>query len=481
MQLKRLYSLIYKTFFGPFIITFFITLFILVMQFLWVYIDDMVGKGLEWYIIAELLFYASANLVPMALPLAVLLSSIMTFGALGEHYELVAFKSAGISLQRIMLPLTYFILVLSLGAFYFSNSLWPIANLKFASLLYDVRSKKPAIDIKDNIYYKEIEGYVIRAKSRNKKTDELEDILIYDHTEKKGNNKVIRAETGKMEFTPDKGTMLFTLKNGELLNELEGDKLPLYRSTFGKKIIAFDLSSFKMKRTDEDYFKNNSRMMNLTQLDMQIDTIKWFYNYRMNEYTSRLHYDFTYLRDTLKPAQLVRTDTVFTITWFEQLPKYRKIEYLTRSLNTLRSSKSYIEALNGDAVNRKKMLSGYYEEWHRKFTLSVACIILFFIGAPMGAIIRKGGLGMPVVVSVLFFLVFHITTITGEKMVTQQQLPAWLGMWLAPLVLTPVGAFLTYKATTDSVILDSEFYKRLLLRIPFRKIFIRKTNALRNG
>jgi lipopolysaccharide export system permease protein len=471
MTLKKLYGLIYSTFFGPFIITFFITLFILVMQFLWVYIDDMVGKGIEWYVIAELLFYASANLVPMALPLAVLLSSIMTFGALGEHYELVAFKAAGISLQRIMLPLTYFMLLLSLGAFYFSNSLWPIANLKFASLLYDVRSKKPAIDIKDNAYYKEIEGYVIRAKDRDKKTDELHDILIYDHLDKRGNTKVIRAEKGKMEFTPDMSTMLFKLSNGELHNDMEGDKLPLYRSTFGEKIIAFDLSSFKMKRTDEDFFKNNSRMMNLAQLESQIDTIKMIYGYRMGEYSSRVRYDYAYIRDSLTAKTLALPDTTFEAAWFENLPKYRKIEYLTRTLNTLRAAKTYIEALNGDAQNRRKMMSGYYEEWHRKFTLSVACIILFFIGAPMGAIIRKGGLGMPVVVSVLFFLLFHITTITGEKMATQEQLPVWLGMWLAPIILTPIGAFLTYKATTDSSVLDADFYKRKLSFLSSGRLF----------
>ncbi|MCB0484221.1 MAG: LptF/LptG family permease, partial [Flavobacteriales bacterium] len=337
---------------------------------------------------------------------------------------------------------------------------------------YDVRSKKPAIDIKDNIYYKEIEGYVIRAKSRDKKTDELEDVLIYDHTENRGNIKVIRAESGKMEFAPDMSAMLFTLKNGELQSEMEGDKSPLYRSSFGEKIIAFDLSSFKMKRTDEDFFKNNSRMMNLVQLERQIDTIKRFYNYRMDEYSARVQYDYAYLRDSLQPTPLIVKDTVFTVSWFAELPKYRKVEYLSRTLNTLRAAKVYIEALNNDAANRRKMVSGYYEEWHRKFTLSVACIVLFFIGAPMGAIIRKGGLGMPVVVSVLFFLVFHITTITGEKMVTQEQMPAWLGMWLAPLILTPIGAFLTYKATTDSVILDADFYRRLMSKFPLPRKFV---------
>ena len=251
---------------GPFVLTFFITLFILVMQFLWKYVDDLVGKGLEWNIIAELLLYASANLVPMALPLSILLSSIMTYGNMGEHFELVAMKSAGISLQRAMLPLFAVVLILSGSAFYFSNNIWPIANLKFASLLHDVTKKKPAIDIKEGIFYQEIDGYVIRAGRKDAVNDLLYDLTIYDHTEKDGNRKVIRAKQGSMKLSIDEANLILHLHDGNSYNEVKGKSNPLNRSSFKEETIFIDVSGFKMNRSDQDLFKNNYKMLNINQL-----------------------------------------------------------------------------------------------------------------------------------------------------------------------------------------------------------------------
>ncbi|UTW62294.1 LptF/LptG family permease [bacterium SCSIO 12741] len=460
--MKKIYSLIFKTFFGPFVITFFVSLFILVMQFLWVYIDDMVGKGLEMTVILELLFFASANLVPMALPLAVLLSSIMTFGNLGEHYELVALKSSGLSLQRIMSPLIVFMVMLCIGAFVFSNNVWPVANLKFASLLYDIRSKKPALDIKDKAYYKDIDGFVIRVKNRDEQTDMLHDVLIYDHTDNRGNNRVIRAKKGKMSMSEDQMTLTFVLEQGNLYDELEGDKFPLYRSSFEKKTIRFDLSDFKMAHTDEDLFKNNYKMMTIDQLSRKIDTLKMKMDVRTKDFHKGLMESLLIVSDSLKLDKPLAAETPNLNHWFDSLPKHKKIQYINWALNSVRSTNTYAGVYEAEHKSRLKTIRRHEIEWHRKFTLSFACLILFFIGAPLGAIIRKGGLGMPTVISVLLFIAFHIASISGEKMVKQGQMTPWIGMWMASLALTPVGIFLTYKATTDSVILDSEFYRKLV-------------------
>ncbi|MEX2597054.1 MAG: LptF/LptG family permease, partial [Salibacteraceae bacterium] len=248
--MKKLHKLIVKSYLGPFVLTFFITLFIFVMQFLWKYIDELVGKGLEWYLVAELLFYASANLVPMALPLAILLASIMTFGSFGEHYELVAMKSSGMSLMSIMYPLLIVTVFTSVGAFLFTNHIWPKSNLEFATLLYDIRHKKPAFDITEGVYYDGIEGYVIRVGSKEKDGVRLNDVLIYDHTKNNGNVHVIRADSGRMEMQQGGNYLVFQLYDGTSYEEVQSDKSedrPHMLSSFKEEVLRFDLSGFKME------------------------------------------------------------------------------------------------------------------------------------------------------------------------------------------------------------------------------------------
>lgn len=467
--MKKLYKLVLGTYLGPFIITFLITLFILVMQFLWKYIDEMVGKGLEWGIITELLFYASANLVPMALPLAVLLSSIMTFGSLGEHYELVAFKAAGISLQRIMSPLIVFVFFLSLGAFYFSNSIWPVANLKFASLLYDIRHKKPAIDIQDKVFFKEFDGFAIRVEKNDKKNNLMHDLLIYDHREKNGNSKVIRAEEGVMQLTEDEKYIEFKLKNGHSYSEEEKKTQSHFRTNFDSEIIRFDLSTFKLERSDEERFKDNYKMLSLRQLSSEMDTLNQKFTERLQSYEAKVK---TYSHLTidsfeipvLAPQELKAEEGILAgLTLVD-----KKVIY-EQAINRCRSKKTYVGSNLKESSSRRKYINRHDIERHRKFTLSVACLVLFFIGAPMGAIIRKGGLGMPVVVSIAFFLVFHISSITGEKLIKSGELDVVEGMWLATFILSPIGIFLTYKASTDSSILDLDFYSSLLRKLKFKK------------
>ncbi len=445
---------------GPFVLTFFITLFILVMQFLWKYVDDLVGKGLEWNIIAELLLYASANLVPMALPLSILLSSIMTYGNMGEHFELVAMKSAGISLQRAMLPLFAVVLILSGSAFYFSNNIWPIANLKFASLLHDVTKKKPAIDIKEGIFYQEIDGYVIRAGRKDAVNDLLYDLTIYDHTEKDGNRKVIRAKQGSMKLSIDEANLILHLHDGNSYNEVKGKSNPLNRSSFKEETIFIDVSGFKMNRSDQDLFKNNYKMLNINQLSAYVDTIKLEEIAGTNRLSKKFLDGFYIYRDTVHANFFPDTSAVAINIKNENLKDRISVYHTT--VNNVRRSKTYITTLSRFKRSNSKLIDRHKIEWHRKFTLSIACLVLFFIGAPLGAIIRKGGLGMPVIISVVFFLVFHVLSITGEKLVKEGSIEPMYGMWLATAVLIPVGAFLSYKSTTDSVLFDKEWYGKLM-------------------
>jgi lipopolysaccharide export system permease protein len=276
--MRKIYTLVLRTYAGPLLVTFFISLFILLMQFMWVYIDDLVGKGLEWYVIGELLFWASFTFVPLALPLAILLSSLMTFGNLGEHYELVAMKSAGISLRSIMKPLVILSISISVFAFYFSNNVLPVANLKFKSLLYDIRKKKLAVNIKEGIFYNDMEDYVIRVGKKGKDGNTIYRVMIYNHTEGRGNTDVTVADSGLMESTPDGRYLIFTLYSGYNYQEKTGQKdskrlNPFQRTYFRVEQRKFDLSEFELNRTNEDLFKNNYQMLNIRQLDYFIDSI----------------------------------------------------------------------------------------------------------------------------------------------------------------------------------------------------------------
>ena len=445
------------------------------MQFLWKYIDDLVGKGLEWYIIVELLFYASSTFVPMALPLAILLSSLMTFGNLGEHYELVAMKAAGISLRRIMVPLIIVSIVISIIAFYFSNNIYPVANLKFKALLYDVREQKLALDIKDGVFYKDLDGFVIRVSKKEKDGKRIKDVIIYDHRDRKGNTNVTTADSGIMEMTPDGRYLIFTLFNG--INYLDKtddrkyrDTRPFQRTKFKKEIRKFDMMDFEMSRTNEDLFKDNYSMLNITQLKKAEDSLLKIRKRRNDEIPINLMKNFHFFQQ-IDSAKLSETifETPFKTELLADLNKYEKIEILDAALNRMRRIRSNISGYKTEMEIKDKLIFKHQAEWHRKFTLSVACFVLFFIGAPLGAIIRKGGLGLPVVVSVLFFVLFHIISITGEKSVRSGVIDANIGMWVAPVILLPLGIFLTYKATTDSPLLDSESWVKFFGKIVKKK------------
>jgi lipopolysaccharide export system permease protein len=456
--MKKLYKLILVSFAGPFAVTFAVSLFILVMQFLFKYLEDLAGKGLEWHILAQLIMYASVTLVPLALPLAILLSSIMTLGNFAEHYELAAIKSAGISLRKVLMPLIGVAIIISFAAFLFSNNILPYANLKMSSLLYDVTNQRPALNIREGIFYNGIDGYVIRIGKKEADGQNMRDVMIYDHTNNMGNTKLITAASGKMVMSADKQELIVTLRNGnsyeELLNTRNAKNTqPLYRSHFEKYIMRFDLSSFRMARTDEGLFRKNYQMQNIKQLERTTDTLRNDIRRRLDESEKRIAPFFSFTKknvsaipfpDTVKIADLISPEKKATVN--------------TSALYSARNVKSIITDMVNETDVKNRQLRRYTIEWHRKFTLSFACLILFFIGAPLGAIIRKGGIGLPVVISIFLFLIYHVISITGEKFAREGVLQPWQGMWLSSVILLPIGIFLSYKSSTDSSLFDTGFY-----------------------
>jgi len=487
--MKKIYALVIKSYTGPLLATFFVSLFILLMQFLWQYIDDLVGKGLETYIIAELLFYASATFVPLALPLAILLSSLMTFGNLGEHYELVAMKSSGVSLRTIMKPMIILSFLISGFAFYFSNNVLPVANLKFRSLLYDVRKKKLAVNIKEGIFYNDMEDFTIRVGKKGKDGKSIYKVMIYNHTGKWGNTDVTVADSGYMESTPDGRYLIFTLFDGynyqDKLDQKDSKKSnPFQRTFFKEEQRKFDLSAFELSRTNENLFKNNYQMLNITQLDYFIDSIgisirdrrlNLAQNFTRN-YKSFLNFDSTYIRGS-------DTSIVVAENFPGKFTGEERVKITSSALTSARNMKKTLDYHLQSIAGSEELLIKHEIVWHRKFTLSFACLVLFFIGAPLGAIIRKGGLGLPAVVSILFFILYHILSMIGEKSALKGAIAVPTGMWLSSVILLPLGFFLTIKATTDSPLMDMDIWNKVFMKInPVRFVPKRLTGLFRaNG
>lgn len=466
-MIKKLDLFIIKSYIGPFLATFFVSIFLLLMQFLWKYIDDMVGKGLEWSVIGELLYYASAALVPMSLPLATLLASIMTFGNLGEHNELMAMKAAGIPLQRIMRPLIILNVFVAICAFFFSNNVLPYTNLKMGALLYDVRQQRPELNIKEGVFFTGVDGIIIKVKDKDPKTNLLKNVLIYDHRGRDGNLNVTVADSGRLAMSQNKQYLFFTLYSGEHYQEVRDPQrytrdqrnYPHERESFAEQQVVFEISGYEFTRTSTELFKNNYQMLNLFQLNEAQDSIR-------KEYRNRVVYSMRRIIDGFFFMNLAKTrwnkDTVINKdTEFNKFNTKRKIEAIDFALDQMRGAKIAFTNMAEDLDSRRSWLSRYEVEWHRKFTLSVACFILFFIGAPFGAIVRKGGLGMPVVISVVFFLMYYIISMMGEKYVKSGEIAPVYGMWFASAVLLPMGIYFTFKAANDSEIINLDFIKRI--------------------
>lgn len=479
--MKKLHLLVIKSFVGPLILTFFFVIFILLMQFLWKYIDDLIGKGLEMSVISEFLLYTSASLVPMAMPLAVLLASLMTFGNLAENLELLAFKSSGISLVRIMAPVMVISATISIGAFMFTNYVMPVTNLKMRSLLYDIQQQRPELTIKPGVFDNTLEGYSIRIGSRDSKTSLLEDILIFDHTQKQGNIKVTVADSGYMRMSADEKHLLLTLYNGHTYKEMQKQKrekkhiksYPHQRDHFERQEMIIEMTGFGLNRSDENLFRNAYSMLNINQLHHfedsligDLDTLLIGFHTTIEKTLvakskTLLIKKSRIVSDSIKAATAREDLTIQHLhvdTLFAQLNKLEQRRALTQAINYARSNKSVTTSNAGSTDWKISKLRRYQIEIQRKYTLSLLCLIFFFIGAPLGAIIRKGGLGMPVIVSVLLFLIYYVISMTGEKFVRENILPPFAGMWISTFILIPISILLTYKAANDSVIMNVETY-----------------------
>ena len=468
--------------------TFGISLFIVLMQFLWKYVDEMVGKGIEINILAEVFFYAALSFVPMSLPIAILLASLMTFGNLGEQFELLAIKASGISLLRLMRPLTVFLCFISVGAFYFQNNIIPISQVKMWTLMYSMKYKSPELDIPESTFFGNIEGYNLFAKEKDK-TGLLKEVMIYDYTGGFNNLQVTVADSGRLKGSTDKMYLILSLYNGESFANFKtqdrvnpNDAVPYQKESFRTRdiLIKFDAN---FNRMNESMWQERFLGKNLTELRHSIDSMTLRLD-SVKIFNSRQLYGQSYQRyfqepDNITPLpQQTEKEMALSNPDFDQI---FRLKQPSAQFALLSQVKSAIENMQNDYRFKSSILAAeekemrrHHTEMHQKFTFSFACLIFFFIGAPLGAIIRKGGLGMPTVISVILFIFYHIISNIGIKMAVNGVWIPWQGMWLSSAVLLPLGIFLTYKATNDSVILNIDTYieglKKMIGKRTIRKI-----------
>lgn len=565
--MKRIDKLVLKSFIGPFILTFLVVVFILLMQHMLKYFDDIIGKGLGLDVVGQLLFYFAIFMTPVAMPLAVLLSSLITFGNLGEHFELTAIKSAGISLLRTLQPIFIFVIALTGIAFYANNNLVPQAALEAYSLLYDIKQKKPALDLREGTFYNGIPNVSIKVNKKFPKDDEaLKEIIVYDHSKNDGNKDVIVADSGRMSTILNERYLKFELFDG--YNYTEGAKSEqeitgrksgrvanetLTRSRFTRSEVIFDLSSYDLKRTDKKWFESNRIMRNLKELDADIDSIDGLVlQQRLNYYTFQPTY-FKYLnkkdpvsmppeiqrfrekRDSLnqlkyvndaaagkagkpeqplasptikEPAKTVavpekktsrtrnpsakpairkatdqkaakrkispakKQDTVAQPSQQDQLALLDSLFSAAPTFSSLQAATNMARQVKSQVENSNSSIGAYRTErivfeiqWHKIIASSMACIAMFLIGAPLGSIIKRGGLGVPFLVSILFFIVYYLLTMQGEKLAKREIVSAWLGVWAADIILLVIGLIFLRQARIDARLFDADFYRVVLDRI----------------
>jgi lipopolysaccharide export system permease protein len=472
---------ILQSFLPLFVMTFCICLFIVLMQFLWRYIDDLVGKGLGVDVISELFFYAALTMVPMALPLAILLASLMIFGNLGENFELTAMKASGISLLRTMAPLIVLMVMIATGAFFFQNNALPIAQTKMYTLLYSVRQKSPELEIPEGVFYDQIPGYNLFVESKNRDTGVLYDMMIYDVSRGFENSSIILADSGKMSITADKTHLFLELWSGESFENLKDaatgmKNVPYRRETFTTKeiMVPFDAN---FNRMDEQGMRSQYIGKNMAELQATIDSVQLRVDSLGREYTRELRetphmnvMPYITVPDTAgtlrkEPAPEVMMDRPIDVdSLFRGSSSGVALNYLQSALSKAQRAKQEYEYRSLTMADDQRSIRRHSIELMKKFTLSFACIIFFFIGAPLGAIIRKGGLGTPLVISVFLFIFYYIIDNMGYKLARDGKWPVWEGMWLSAAVLLPLGIFFTYKAVNDSAVFNKDAYLNFFRR-----------------
>lgn len=477
--MKKLDRFILQSFFWPFLVAFTLVTFVLMMQFLWLYIDELVGKGLSFSIIVEFLGWGSATLIPMSLPLATLFASIMTMGSKGENNELLAMKAAGISLQRVLAPLIVLSVLISIGAFFASNKLIPVAYNKIYTLREDIGRTKEEIKIPTGTFYNGIDGYTLRIGSRDKR-EIMHNVMVYDHSSNKGNVNVTIADSGQIKLTPDKKDLIFILFNGtnyEDDNRLgyNDTSLVLKKINFKKQSIIIPLQNYAFEKSKEARYGNEIMAKNLKQLKVDKDSLKTVYKGVLNSQTIRSVFTTNLLHTT--SVDTSRQNTFKGNFCLDSLYKWSSKEAETnaydRAISNLQSQISTLDFYQQELSQYGYPLRKTTVESYRKFTLSLACLIFFFIGAPLGAIIRKGGLGTPVIISMLFFVFYYVIDITGRKLANDGAFFPFIGAFISTFVLLPLGIFLTWKSTRDSNLFNAEAYINFAKKIfgPIIKLF----------
>ncbi|MBQ0116006.1 MAG: LptF/LptG family permease [Bacteroidales bacterium] len=470
-----------KTFLPLFMMTFFICLFIVMMQFLWKYIDELVGKGLSIDVVAELFFYAALSMVPLALPLAILLASLMTFGNLGEHVELTAMKSSGISLVKVMAPLAVLISGISVGAFFFQNDVLPKSQVQMWTLLFSMRQKSPTLDIPEGAVYSQIPGYNLYVKHKDKETDMLYNMLIYDVSTGYGYPRIVAADSGKLSMTPNKKHLVLNLYHGNWYEDMKsGSSNELgsnfyRRESFQDKEIMIPYND-NFTKIDDESMRSQYIGKNITELRETIDSVQLHVD-SVNAIVAREIRSVPVCgaesyKTTMNNGTVVRTLAKVKVDKpvdFDSImqslspgAKYSVIEHAVSSAMNMKQEYEF----RGFASSEDMYTIRRHEiELQKKFTLSLACLIFFFIGAPLGAIIRKGGLGTPIVISVLLFIVYYIIDNMGYKLARDGRWPVWEGIWLSSAVLLPLGIFLTHKAVNDSAVFNPDIWMNFIRRI----------------
>ena len=438
------------------------------------YVDELAGKGLDFKVLSELLYHFSLTFVPTALPLGILLASLMTFGNMGEFSELSALKSSGIPLQRIMLPLIILISFIAIISFFFSNNVLPYSTDKARTLLWDIRRKKPDINIQAGTFYNGVPDFSIKITTKDPVNNRLDNLIIYDHRERRGNYSVILADSGYMRLTRDETGLIMTLYNGHGYTEMEEKnvnvnlrKYPSRIDNFKEQQIVIPLTGFDLQRSEEGLFKSSAAMLNISQLSFTIDSLNRKYNEKLNnQFKDFKNIKLYVVRNSIPNTtnQTEKTDSLNKIrkfdpkALFDSLTVMEKRTVLAKAIENLKESTSILVEKNDSQRYEIKAIKRFEVEWNKKLTMSFACLVFFFIGAPLGAIIRKGGLGTPAVISIFFFVIYYVISISGQKLVEELAVGTFAGMWAASYILLPIGIFLTYKATTDSVILNIETY-----------------------
>lgn len=466
--MKKIDRLILKAFLGPFFLSLSVVVFIFLIQYLVKYFPELVGKGISWTVFAELLYYFSISVTPNSLPLAVLISTLMSYGNLGEHFELSAIKSAGISLIRILIPTFIFAILLCIAAFFLNNNVVPYANLKAFSLLYDVRQKKPTLDFQEGTFYNGIPGYSIKINKKFEDGKSMKDVIIYNHTQGRGNIEIIISDSAQMYTIMEDRYLVMKLFNGnsysELIENQTVNKQQFVRSNFTTSQIMFNLESFTLQRTQEDLFKANKIMRNISQLADDVDSLNRLQDTIRKEVDKNIKpmYNYSNRLDTSFQKQSVSFVAVAKKIPTDSNSQQSTLQYAT---NSARSVKSYLGTQRDRISFYKREVNGSQIERIRKFSLSFACLVMFLIGAPLGAIIKKGGLGVPILISIVFFIVYYVISIITEKWARDGYVNVYLAMWITNLIYLPIGIFFLRQAKNDSRLLETDNFAVLYDRL----------------